>query len=610
MANNDAAANSTAHTVTFDAATAPIHAVTVFQVDHAEVFRRISVRLRAGQNIVDVLHLPSCLDQDSIRVDGIGAATIFDVVYRPPPPLKSDDDHSAATANSSGQRLAELTKTRAALTAHREALDRQREILDAYSRTLAPKDADTAALGGFLDAYLERMRSIHAASTAVDEQIAAVDRDLRDERQRARTDAESRKRAVTVSIVVLADEDGDAELALSYAVSGASWTPLYDVRAYIAGGGGTEEAHEESGGEKKKGKAPEAADQHSVRLHYRASISQHTGEPWENVALTLSTASPQLGSDIPTMTRLTIFEDRPFHVLKSATMSKRKSMSFGMAMPRANMLDHLEAQSSSLSSLARPVAKATQTGMSANFEIQGLSNIPSDGDDDSSQTHKVSIAELEFENVELEWISVPKEQATVFLQCKVKNTSTYPLLPGQSSVFFGNSFVARSSIPHVAPQESFTSSLGPDGAVRVTYHPQSRTLMRPTAGSMFAPLASKTQTTAFAQRISIRNARLAPLSRLVVRDQVPVSADARFNVAVLQPADLPVGPACAAGVIVASASVRSGGGSVVARYTLKNDDAPADGERGDGTLEWLCVGVAAGAAFDLHLEWEVSAPVG
>ncbi|KAJ1554679.1 hypothetical protein HK405_004369 [Cladochytrium tenue] len=152
------------------------------------------------------------------------------------------------------------------------------------------------------------------------------------------------------------------------------------------------------------------------------------------------------------MTRLTISEDRPFRLVKPMGYT----MAFSMAPPRANMdLDHLELQSSSLSALARPAARATQTGISANFEIEGLSNIPSDGDDDGSQTHKVLIAELEFENG------------------------------------------TRSSIPHVAPKESFASSLGPDGAVRVTYRPQSRTLMRPTAGSMFASSSSRTQITAF-----------------------------------------------------------------------------------------------------------------
>lgn len=40
------------------------------------------VQLLKGQNTIEVKNLPTCLDRDSIRVDGIGNATIFDVVYR------------------------------------------------------------------------------------------------------------------------------------------------------------------------------------------------------------------------------------------------------------------------------------------------------------------------------------------------------------------------------------------------------------------------------------------------------------------------------------------------------------------------------------------------
>jgi hypothetical protein len=41
------------------------------------------------------------------------------------------------------------------------------------------------------------------------------------------------------------------------------------------------------------------ADKTAISLHYRATIKQSTGEDWKDVALTLSTASLQLGSTIP-----------------------------------------------------------------------------------------------------------------------------------------------------------------------------------------------------------------------------------------------------------------------------------------------------------------------
>ena len=47
----------------------------------SQITRHIKVDLKEGQNEVDIRNLPSVLDPDSIRVDGIGKAVIFDVIY-------------------------------------------------------------------------------------------------------------------------------------------------------------------------------------------------------------------------------------------------------------------------------------------------------------------------------------------------------------------------------------------------------------------------------------------------------------------------------------------------------------------------------------------------
>lgn len=91
---------TTTNTVEYDAHENGVDAVTVFQADRAEassnissshattsntslqVRRRMKVELKDGQNNLEIKNLPTCLQEDSIRVDGIGNATIFDVIYR------------------------------------------------------------------------------------------------------------------------------------------------------------------------------------------------------------------------------------------------------------------------------------------------------------------------------------------------------------------------------------------------------------------------------------------------------------------------------------------------------------------------------------------------
>ncbi|EJD47245.1 hypothetical protein AURDEDRAFT_113507, partial [Auricularia subglabra TFB-10046 SS5] len=575
--------------VDYDATAHNVRAVTVFQVDRAEVNRRIEVKLKAGQNEVAVSHLPSCLDQDSIRVDGLGAATIFDVIYIPPSPTNRSEHND---------KLQQLYKQRADLAAERNVLEREIEILDQYAGSLNAKDANAGQLGDFLVFYAEKKTALNRSLAVLDEKTNALDKEIRAEQTTSQADLESEKRGVKVTIIVLAEDDGAAELSLSYTVTAASWTPLYDLRASIAG--------ESSSG---KGEAS------SVLLHYRASISQRTGEAWDGVQLTLSTASPQLGTDIPTVRPLQVSEYSP-PVFYSTRSRKRVSLLAagpGAYMRQAPQTEEMMMMDSeqplargaplpALAALPAPVRMRETTvgegAVSATFLIEGLSTIPSDTDDDF-QTHKVSIAEIILSNIDLEWVTVPKEIPTVYLQCKVKNTSNYPFLPGPASVYMGNSFVAKSSIPNVSPQEHFFTSLGVDNAVRVTYHPQQKKTKQPT-GSLFA--SSKTSTTSFAQRISIKNTRRAAVPRLVVRDGVPNSTDARIKVNVVEPKELPTGGPTSAGGVVVKEGIR-------ARWAQKNDDKPIDGDTGDGRLEWIC-SIPAGGDVDLNLAWEVSAPAG
>lgn len=90
-------------------------------------------------------------------------------------------------------------------------------------------------------------------------------------------------------------------------------------------------------------------------------------------------------------------------------------------------------------------ARAIEGVVSTSFVIESLATIPSDTDK-STQAHQVTIAVIDL-SADLQWVSVPKETSSAFLQAKVKNTSQYLLLPGNANIFLENNFVARSTIP-------------------------------------------------------------------------------------------------------------------------------------------------------------------
>lgn len=149
------------------------------------------------------------MDEDSIRVDGIGgSAVIADVIYHPPTSNDSDKKHEEA--------VKELQKKRDALQKKLEILQQQEKILGTYSDTLSGKDTTGEKLDDFLEIFAKRQNTINEGSTDLQEQLELVDKQIADEREVWSADNEGKKRAVRITVVVNAESDGVAELSLIY----------------------------------------------------------------------------------------------------------------------------------------------------------------------------------------------------------------------------------------------------------------------------------------------------------------------------------------------------------------------------------------------------------
>ncbi|KAF8592965.1 hypothetical protein BDV93DRAFT_612393, partial [Ceratobasidium sp. AG-I] len=507
-----------------------IESVTIFQANRAEVKRRVRLDLKRGQNHVDIERLPSCIHEDSIRVDGTGTAIIFDVVY-----------HNQPTRHTTAESDKTVSACRRALEALRKERDIAREqadFLGSYGRTLDSKSIDIEHVERFLDMFGPRQVAVAKRIQELDVQVVQAEKEYQGAQSKVYADAQGAKRATKITVTVLAEADGEAELMVTYVVSNASWTPLYDIRASIA-------------------KSPEESS--AVALHYRASITQTTGEHWPDIALTLSTASPQVGSEVPNLSAWRIGFSAPppppppppilMKRMRAEAAPSRRQRSKRTRSSRFLDLDvevddddeDMDVGAPQLMMIQEPMAyrvvEVVSAGvLSATFGISGRSDIPSD-----TGSHKVVIAVLNLQ-AELEWICVPREKESVFLRCKVVNSSEFTLLPGEAGVFVDDNFVSKSRIEHVAPNDSFKASLGTDPALRVSY-PSVRTLKRTTIQSSFAFLAKDTRQSvaAHSQRITVRNSRPSSVSALRVLDHVPVSTDSRLKVNVFLPNGL--GPA-------------------------------------------------------------------
>lgn len=120
--------------VTKDVSECPVDTVTVFS-DRAEVTRRVRLDFEAaGDFEVIVEGLPSCIDGDSVRVNGTGHVMLREVSYavhhKPVVAVVATDD----TANSPEvlqQTLEALEKDIAALNTRATEIQRSKELLTA-----------------------------------------------------------------------------------------------------------------------------------------------------------------------------------------------------------------------------------------------------------------------------------------------------------------------------------------------------------------------------------------------------------------------------------------------------------------------------------------------
>ena len=214
------------HSLSVKASDFPVARVTVFRADSAEVTRYLPLELKVrlafllvyqffrtyrpqeGTNEVEITQLPSSLEADSIRVDGIGNAIISDVIYHPPTSVHLNEQHTEA--------LKQLGTKKKILQDEKETLERQEQVLKQYSASVSVKDMGAISLQSFLEVYQKRKAAINTGLREVSDKIQQVDDEIVEENKQHNKDEESKIRATRITVIVTANADGPAELSVIY----------------------------------------------------------------------------------------------------------------------------------------------------------------------------------------------------------------------------------------------------------------------------------------------------------------------------------------------------------------------------------------------------------
>ncbi|KAF7340145.1 hypothetical protein MVEN_01933000 [Mycena venus] len=519
----------------------------------AEITRLFKFVVKTGQNQVHIAGLPNVLETESLRVEGRGAATIHDVTVS-----LAKGEHVPTSSPKLSELLKSRAKTENALTRCEKALT----SLEQYLGSLTVQHLEVSNLDNVLEQYDSTGGRLDAKKTELTEELRVLDEQISAERARIAVPHENSELRMQAVIGVFAESEGGVEIALIYAVPYATWTAFYDIRVDMD------------------------TKENPVTLIYKAAVKQNTGESWDDVPLQLETSTPTFGLAIPTLSPWNLNVYRA-----PAARSALLSVSASSAAPMKRM---------------RKMSRAAEVGealdMDMDMEYAGAS-VTSKGN--VSATFRVPWPGDY--SAAMSWVSVPKIDPKTHLNARITNESEYTLLAGTASVYVDGSFISRTAVPAVSPQESFDCPLGLDPSIRITYHPVLKT--RSQSG-----FYNKTATTVFSQRITVHNTKAVAIERLKVLDQIPASQDSQIEVKLISPAlTLPGEGGASLGTnkrasVVPKPLVVSVGTGVVAQWDGADEpacDMEALGR--DRKLNWLC-SVPAQGKVNFTLEWEVAAP--
>jgi uncharacterized protein (TIGR02231 family) len=479
-----------------------IESVTVYP-QGAEVARVGKVKMERGDHVILFNDLPINAVAGSIRVEGkaTGRLEIGSVDTRRVKVPSTDEAVAASERKRMEDAIEKLRDDRAQLSAAIEAAETQKTLINnltqlptksASGNGTAPVQPDWMQLYAMIG-----QRVAEAQKTILDTQIKIreIDLQIRDLEGKLAQIAPTQLERTEVKVFVNAGGQLDADIVIRYQVNNASWTPFYDARLAV----GT------------KAQAPK------LQLVRRASIQQRSGEIWDNVGLSLSTARPGAGTAAPQLGTLTVDYEADGIARPRELAPTAMTRGVGQARVAVSEDEDQRRDKAAAQTMAEEVrATVDVQAFQAVYGIPGRVTVPATG-----EIKRVQIDDMALEPA-LTVRTVPKRDEKAYLYAKMTIARGTPILPGPVSLFRDTTFVGSGRLPLLAPGEEHELGFGVDDAVKVRHAIAEE--KRSESGII---TSSKTDTRNY--RITLKNLHERAIS-VVVLDQVPVSQNADIKV--------------------------------------------------------------------------------
>jgi len=462
--------------------TTNISNVTVF-LSGAQVERTGTIYLNAGNYDVVIQDLPTTINPNTIQVSGKGNITVLSVENRINYLKSQIKPKNVLLLEDSLELLrGQINYQNAMLTVYNSE-----EAMILANKEIGGNDngVDIAALKANADFYRVRLTDIKTKQLEIGIKLAKLNKDItRIQMQLNELNAKQNQPSGEIVVRVIANAAGNATFITRYNVQNAGWAPMYDIRATDFG--------------------------NPIKLTFKAGIYQATGENWDKVKLTLSTANPNQRNEKPLMNPWYLYYNN--YVYKEKYRSDRAAVLMSVSEDKAEAGAYDEEKN-----FESAVAYTSVTEYPINFEY--VIDLPYSVET-SGKARIVQVKEYELAAL-YQYYSAPKLDNDAFLLARVTGWEKYNLLPGESNVFFQETYVGKSYVNPLTALDTLEVSLGRDKSISLK-----REMVKDYTSDKFIGTSRKVTK---GWEITVRNNKSKEID-IVIDDQFPITTNKEIEI--------------------------------------------------------------------------------
>jgi len=367
-----------------------------------------------------------------------------------------------------------------------------------YARDKLPEDLITKMptaeeLGGTLKFLDEKLKENYSSVMDTDLKVRELSKKIEAIRRKlSEISGYNRKlkRSIVADLEVL--KPGKIELKISYLVRGASWQPIYDARAEF--------------------------DKSEVEFVSYGIVTQKTGEDWEGVDMSLSTAKPAIGGRMPYVKPWVL---KPYvprtYDKRDRKMKLANAQVFNYEVMQEEAFDDLKAPSGAP---AEPeYSKAEEKGTAVVYKLAKKVQVKSDGSE-----HKLPISS-QILKADFKYSAYPRAVLHAYLGSRVTNAAGLQLLAGRINIFLEGDFVGTSGINTIGPGEEFDLYLGVDENVKI----KREQIEKKVDETLIGGIRSSTKRIFFKYKLTVENYKSKAIKTKLF-EAMPVPEDDRIKV--------------------------------------------------------------------------------